>query len=86
MSVAACPGCVAAAPVAAAAGQAAGPPTHRLVLPGIHCAGCIRSVEGILGAQPGITGARVNLTMKRAAITADPEAEPHSAMRLVGVC
>ena len=76
MSVAACPGCVAAAPVAAAAGQAAGPPTHHLVLPGIHCAGCIRSVEGILGAQPGITGARVNLTMKRAAITADPQADP----------
>ena len=76
MSVAACPGCIAAAPVAAAAGQADGPATHHLVLPGIHCAGRIRSVEGILAQQPGISGARVNLTMKRASITADPEADP----------
>lgn len=75
MSVAACPACSGAAPLAEAK---AGPgvPTHHLVLPSIHCAGCIRTVEDTLAAQAGITSARVNLTLKRAAITAEPDADP----------
>ena len=76
MSVAACPACVAAAPAAERAGREAGQPTHHLVLPQIHCAGCIRTVESVLAAQPGIESARVNLTLKRAAIVAEPEADP----------
>lgn len=76
MTVAACPACVAAGPAAEQAGRAAGQPTHHLVLPQIHCAGCIRSVETVLGQQPGIDHARVNLTLKRAAITAEPGADP----------
>ncbi|QEW19942.1 Copper-exporting P-type ATPase A [Marinibacterium anthonyi] len=76
MSVAACPACVVAGPAAEQAGRGAGQPTHHLVLPQIHCAACIRSVETVLGTQPGIDNARVNLTLKRAAITAEPGADP----------
>ncbi len=42
-----------------------------LSLPDIHCAGCIAGVERKLNAMPGVRGARVNLTLKRAAVTAD---------------
>ncbi|MGV6849555.1 MAG: heavy metal translocating P-type ATPase [Marinibacterium sp.] len=76
MSVAACPACSVAAPAAERAGQAAGQPTHYLILPQIHCAGCIRAVEDTLAQQPGIDSARVNLTLKRAAIVAEPGADP----------
>ncbi len=44
-----------------------------LSLPGIHCAGCISGVERALMATPGVRDARVNLTMKRAAVDADVE-------------
>ena len=75
MSVAACPACSGAGPVAeSVAGRDT--PTHHLVLPNIHCASCIRTVEDTLRAQPGIRDARVNLTLKRAAITAAPNADP----------
>ncbi|MEM9318874.1 MAG: heavy metal translocating P-type ATPase [Pseudomonadota bacterium] len=49
-------------------------PDARLVLalPGIHCGGCIASVERILAALPGVRDARVNLTLKRVAIDAAP--------------
>ncbi|MEM8731246.1 MAG: heavy metal translocating P-type ATPase [Pseudomonadota bacterium] len=75
MTVAACPGC-AANGLPAQDGSATGQATHLLVLPQIHCAGCIRTVEEILTALPGIASARVNLTLKRAAITAPAEADP----------
>ncbi len=75
MTVAACPACSGAAPVAESV-AARGVPTHHLVLPNIHCASCIRTVEDTLRAQPGIRDARVNLTLKRAAITATPNADP----------
>ena len=51
-------------------------PTHTLVLPGVHCAGCIRTVETVLSRQPGIRSARVNLTRRRAAVLAVPGADP----------
>ena len=43
------------------------PGTRRIDLhvPGIHCAGCIRKVEGAVRALPGITHARVNFTTRR---------------------
>ncbi|WP_300983489.1 heavy metal translocating P-type ATPase [Roseicyclus sp.] len=41
-----------------------------LSLPGIHCAGCISGVERALLAVPGVTEARVNLTLRRAAVQA----------------
>jgi Cu2+-exporting ATPase len=43
-----------------------------LSLPGIHCAGCISRVEKGLAAVPGVRDARVNLTLKRASVAADP--------------
>ncbi|MYH59789.1 MAG: heavy metal translocating P-type ATPase [Boseongicola sp. SB0675_bin_26] len=51
-------------------------PTHTLVLPSVHCAGCIRTVETVLSRQPGIRSARVNLTRRRAAVLAVPGADP----------
>jgi Cu2+-exporting ATPase len=44
-----------------------------LSLPGIHCAGCISGVEKALVAVPGVKDARVNLTLRRAAVEAGPE-------------
>jgi len=43
-----------------------------LLLPGIRCAGCIRSVERSLGEVAGVESARVNLSMKRARVLFDP--------------
>ena len=42
-----------------------------LSLPTIHCAGCMSRVERALEAAPGVRSARVNLTLKRAAVEAD---------------
>jgi len=75
---AACPAC-AVAPIAhQAAARAAdaaksGDAQIMLSLPTIHCAGCISAVERGLNALPGVDDARVNLTLKRATITAAPD-------------
>ena len=53
-----------------------------LSLPTIHCAGCISRVERALEAAPGVSSARVNLTLKRAAVEADADV---TAEDLVGV-
>lgn len=70
-SLAACPGCLATpreavedAPVAT---------RLALSLPSIHCQACISTVERGLNAVPGVTSARVNLTLKRAMIEAEPD-------------
>jgi P-type Cu2+ transporter len=42
-----------------------------LSLPTIHCAGCISAVERGLQKQPGVSAARVNLSLKRVAIEAE---------------
>ncbi|WP_424977917.1 heavy metal translocating P-type ATPase [Leisingera sp. S232] len=70
-SLAACPACVAAPQT----GLEQAPTEARLALslPGIHCQACISTVERELNAHPGIHSARVNLTLKRAQIEADPE-------------
>jgi len=44
-----------------------------LSLPAIHCQACISGVERELNAHPGVLNARVNLTLKRAMIEADPD-------------
>lgn len=79
----ACPAC-AAAPAAEALAALDQPKDVRLALslPSIHCAACISTVEQALNRHPGIISARVNLTLKRASIEADPEV---TADELVGV-
>jgi Cu2+-exporting ATPase len=52
----------------AVAGASAGEERGTIIVPGIHCAGCIARIERILGATPGITHARVNLTDKRVCV------------------
>lgn len=66
-----CPGCLAvpAASVSAPIRDA----QIILSLPTIHCQACIGTVERTLSAHPGVTSARVNLTLKRAMIDATPE-------------
>ncbi|WP_299588526.1 heavy metal translocating P-type ATPase [uncultured Tateyamaria sp.] len=75
MTMAACPGCIAGAPMAENRAPA-GMPTHMLVLPTIHCSACIQAVEQALGARDDIVAARVNLSARRVAITATPGADP----------
>lgn len=68
---AACPGCLAAPvnPVVDIPVDA----RIALSLPTIHCQGCISAVERELNMHPGVQSARVNLTLKRAMIEADPD-------------
>ncbi len=48
------------------------PETTVLVVPGMHCAGCMAKVERGLGAVPGVSGARVNLTARQVRVEHDP--------------
>ena len=68
----ACPACN-AAPAAEHLAALPKDATLMLSLPGIHCAGCISGVERALLAVPGVTEARVNLTLRRAAVQAGPD-------------
>ncbi|MHA7887686.1 heavy metal translocating P-type ATPase [Roseicyclus sp.] len=68
----ACPAC-SAAPAAEELAAKPVDATLMLSLPGIHCAGCISGVERALTALPGVRDARVNLTLRRAAVEAGPE-------------
>lgn len=65
-----------AEPRAVAEAVETGAPTHQLYLPTIHCAGCIRTVEDTLARLPGVKAARVNLSLKRVAVTAPQNADP----------
>lgn len=69
-------GCAACsvAPLAGRTAEPSEPGGNELLLslPTIHCAGCISTVERGLNATPGVRGARVNLTLKRASVTTDP--------------
>lgn len=73
-SASACPAC-AAAPAAEALAEQAGAQEAQIALslPTIHCAACISKVEKGLAAHPGVISARVNLTLKRASIAAEPD-------------
>ncbi len=70
----ACPGCQAAPADVAPAPDAS--QALALYLPDIHCAGCISAAERALAGAPGVRSARVNLTLKRAAIDAAPWVAP----------
>ena len=45
--------------------------TTVLVVPGMHCAGCMSKVEKGLVALPGVNGARVNLTARQVRVAHD---------------
>ena len=79
----ACPACI-AAPAAAALAERDEPQEARIALsvPAVHCAVCISSVESALMDHPGVRSARVNLTLKRASVEADPDVMPQD---LIGV-
>lgn len=71
---AACPACAVAPSAEALAAQAA-PVAARIMLslPSAHCAACISTVEQAVGRAPGVRSARVNLTLRRLSVDADPE-------------
>ncbi len=69
-SIAVCPGCIAAPDTLVE--PEVKDAQIALSLPTIHCQGCISAVERGLNAHPGVHNARVNLTLKRAMIEADP--------------
>ncbi|WP_425071356.1 heavy metal translocating P-type ATPase [Sagittula sp. S175] len=73
-SVSACPACI-AAPAAEKLAEYEAPKDAHIVLslPTIHCAACMSTVERALNADPRVRSARVNLTMKRVSIEADPD-------------
>lgn len=54
-----------------------------LSVPGVHCAACITKVERGLMAHPGVSAARVNLTLRRASITAAPDIDVADMIALV---
>ncbi len=68
----ACPAC-AVAPAALDRAGAQDGARLLLSLPTIHCAGCISAVERDLAKHPGVRSARVNLTLKRVSVDADPQ-------------
>lgn len=70
----ACPACV-AAPSAEQLARMAAPADARLMLsvPMAHCAVCISTVEQALADVPGVRSARMNLTLKRVSVEAEPE-------------
>ncbi|MEM1315754.1 MAG: heavy metal translocating P-type ATPase, partial [Pseudomonadota bacterium] len=45
-----------------------------LLAPGVHCGGCLRTIEKGLPKTPGLSSARVNLSLRRVAVEFDPEA------------
>ncbi len=52
----------------AAATQDGLPETTVMVVPGMHCAGCMAKVERALQAVPGVSHARVNLTARQVSV------------------
>ena len=68
----ACPACSATPAAETLAARSLPDARIALSLPTIHCAACISKIEKALNAHPGVTSARVNLTLKRASIDAAP--------------
>ena len=75
----ACPACAvvpSAKRLAALSAAASG--RIMLSLPGVHCAACISTVEGCLASLPGVRSARVNLTLRRVSVDAEPAVLPET--------
>lgn len=43
---------------------------------GMHCAGCVNSVERLLTSVDGVSGASVHLTTEKAVVTFESEDQP----------
>lgn len=80
--VSACPAC-AAAPLAESVSSRTVRGGIVLSLPQIHCAACISGVERLLMATPGVTAARVNLTLKRALVDAEEGTTPETLAEIL---
>ncbi len=61
----------AALPRAPGAGQATAPVHTVMVVPAMHCAGCMAKVERTLGRIDGVVSARVNLTARQVDVAHD---------------
>ncbi len=72
MSVASCPACVAIPEdqIEMTASEQAG--KLLFSVPDVHCAGCIGTVENAVKSLPGVRDARLNLSLKRLFVDADP--------------
>ncbi len=83
--ISACPACSASPAAEALAAGAAAQQDVRIALsvPTIHCSACIVAVEKALADYPGVQSARVNLTLKRATVEADPEVMPQDLVKLL---
>ena len=54
-----------------------------LIVPGIHCAGCIAKIENAVGAIRGVETARVNLSTRRLSVAMDGANEPEEIIHTV---
>ncbi|WP_022703250.1 heavy metal translocating P-type ATPase [Pseudorhodobacter ferrugineus] len=84
VSPSACPAC-AVAPSAERLAELSRPVSARLMLslPTAHCAACMSTVENGLQAVPGVQSARVNLTLRRVSVDADPEVTAESLIPIL---
>jgi len=74
--VSACPACTAAPAAEALAARRPAETGLVLSLPTAHCAACIADVERALCEVPGVRSARVNLTLRRVSVAAEPSVAP----------
>ena len=83
-SISACPACI-AAPGAEDIAQRDVPKEAKLAIsvPGVHCGACISTLERALSTHPGVYSARVNLTLKRALIEAEPHVSPEEIISTI---
>ncbi|MFN4102216.1 MAG: heavy metal translocating P-type ATPase, partial [Pararhodobacter sp.] len=73
-SLAACPACIATPSAVDRARAEADAQAARIMLsvPDAHCALCIQTIENDLDRMPGIKSARMNLTLRRVSVEAEP--------------
>jgi len=86
MQISACPACIAApsAERLAAGASQARDARIMLSLPTAHCATCIVDVERELARHPQVRSARVNLTLKRVSVEAEPGVEAADLVARLG--